>query len=103
MTSKAIGQAANNGDKIALKAFDITAKMLGFAIANTIAITSPSHVFLFGGLANAGHVLLEPTQKYTHQYLLHNYKDTVSIQISSVHEKYAAILGASAIAWHSLN
>lgn len=103
LSSKAIGQAANEGDKIALMAFDITAKMLGFAIANTITITSPSHVFLFGGLANAGHVLLEPTQKYMNQFLLQNFKDTVNIQLSSVHEKYAAILGASAIAWNSLN
>ena len=34
------------------------------ALANAVAITSPEAVFFFGGLAQAGELLLEPTRRY---------------------------------------
>ena len=57
-TSAQVFEAANNGEQWALEAFDFTARKLGLALANTVAITSPRVIYLFGGLAQAGDLLL---------------------------------------------
>ena len=44
-----ITQAALRGDGIALEAFEISGKILGQALADAVAITSPESIFLFGG------------------------------------------------------
>ena len=56
--SKLIYESAKKGDIISLEAFDFTAKILGKALANSVAYTSPEAIFLFGGLANAEDLLL---------------------------------------------
>lgn len=98
LTSKAIYDAAIEGDSLALEIFDFTAEVLGFSLANAVAITSPEAIFLFGGLAQSGDLIIKPTKKYMEKYLLSNYKDKVDIIPSGLHENNAAILGAAAIA-----
>jgi len=102
MTGKIITDAAKNGDTLALEIFDYTAKKLAFSLANTVAITSPETIFLFGGLAQAGDILLNPTKKYFEDYLLNIYKGKIKLEISSLTEQNAAILGASALVWSEL-
>ena len=102
LTGKIITDAAKSGDTLSLEIFDYTAKKLAFSLANTVAITSPEAIFLFGGLANAGDLLLNPTKKYFEDYLLNLYKGKVKIEISSLTEKNAAVLGASALVWNEL-
>ncbi len=94
-----ITKAAEEGDPIALKAFDYTAKILGFALANFTAFTQPEAFFLMGGLANSGHWIFEPTQKYMEKNLLEIYKKKVKLLPSGMKEKNAAILGAAALIW----
>ena len=53
LDSKLISDAANNGDEIALKAFDYTGKILGLKLADAVAHTSPEAIFLFGGLTKS--------------------------------------------------
>ena len=48
MTAKIVAEAAEKGDMIAINTFKYTGKMLGEALANAIAITSPEAIFLFG-------------------------------------------------------
>jgi glucokinase len=98
LTGKFITDAAFNNDFFALKLMDFTAKKLGFALANMVAITSPSHIFLFGGLAKAGDLLLNPTKKYFDEYILRNYKDKVELKLSGLPEN-VAVLGAAALGW----
>jgi glucokinase len=81
-----------------LKLMDVTAEKLGFALANTVAITSPTHIFLYGGLAKAGNLLLEPVKKYLDQFILRNYKGKVEVKLSGLPEN-AAVLGAAALGW----
>ncbi|MCH2023081.1 MAG: ROK family protein [Saprospiraceae bacterium] len=99
ITSKNIAVCAEKGDELALQIFDYTAKKLGFSLANTIAISSPEAIILFGGLANAGKLILEPTQRYMEQNLLSLFKNKVKLLLSQVPEKNAAILGAAALVW----
>lgn len=98
LTGKFITDAALKNDFFALKLMDYTAKKLAFALANMVAITSPSHIFLYGGLAKAGDTLLVPLKKYYEEFVLRNYSGKVKIQLSGLPEN-AAVLGAAALGW----
>ncbi|MEO1012000.1 MAG: ROK family protein [Bacteroidota bacterium] len=94
-----ITQAANEGDPIALKAFDFTADVLGLALANFTAFTQPEAFFLMVGLVNSGKWILEPLEKYFDHYLLDVYKGKVKLLQSGMTGKTAAICGAAALIW----
>ncbi len=94
-TSKEIADAAKAGDPKALQAFDETAKILAVALANTVAITSPEAIFLFGGLAQAKELLMNPLEKYFAMNLHNIFLGTVRILTSGLPESDAAILGGS--------
>lgn len=102
MTAEAVTKAALDGDPLAIKAFEYTGEMLGLALANAVAITSPEAVFLFGGLAKAGKYIFEPTKRYMEENLLYNFKGKVKLLPSAIDDKNAAILGASALVWEEL-
>ena len=69
------------------------------SLANAVAMTSPRCIYLFGGLAQAGDLLFEPTKQYMEENLLSIYKNKVQILPSSLNGADAAILGASALVW----
>lgn len=99
LTAKNIHDAALSGDKVALNVFDYTAQILGQSLADAVAVTSPQAIILFGGLAKAGDILLQPTKKYMEENMLSIYKDKVKLLPSALPDTDAAILGASALAW----
>lgn len=103
LTARMISDAAKRGDKLALEAFEITGKYLGEALANTVAHVSPQAIFLFGGLANAGSLIIEPTVKHMEANLLTIYRNKVKILPSGLKETNAAVLGASALVWTELD
>lgn len=94
-----ITKAAEEGDPIALKAFDFTADLLGMALANFTAFSQPEAFFLMGGLVNSGKWIFEPLQKYFDDYLLDIYKGRVKILRSGLPGKTTAIYGAAALIW----
>jgi len=102
ISAKAIAESVKKGDALAQEIFDFTAKKLGFSLANLVAITCPEMIVLFGGLANAGESIIEPTKKYMEQNLLRIFKDKVSIVPSGLKGGNAAILGASSLVWNEL-
>jgi len=102
MTAKMIADAAKEGDEIAIKAFEITAHILGMKLADTVAHTSPETIFLFGGLTNAGDILFKPTRESFENNLLKVFKNKIKIVPSGLQETNAAVLGASALAWKEL-
>ena len=99
LTSRHISDAATGGDVIALEAFDITAKYFAKIIADTVAFSSPQKIFLFGGLANAGDILIVPAEKYARQICLESMRDTFEITMSKLPSANAAVLGAAALVW----
>jgi glucokinase len=103
LTSKKIAEVAENGDIIALEAFDYTAEMLAFGIINAVVFSSPEAVFLFGGLTQAGEMLFGPVRKYVDQNIQPIFKGTVKILPSGIPENNAAVLGAAALAWKELS
>lgn len=97
LTSKDIYDFAKQGDKIALKAFDFTAEILGKKLADLATILSPEAVFLFGGLALAKDLIVEPTQKYMEQNLLPVYRGKIKVLPSALLGTNIAVLGAAAL------
>jgi glucokinase len=93
---------AEKGNPMAIETFDYTAKVLGLALSNMVCITSPSHIFLFGGPVKAGRFLLEPLQNYLEEYMLFVFKNKVKLQVSELMEQNAAILGAAALGWRKV-
>lgn len=102
MTSKHIFDLAVKGDIIALEAFERTARILGIKLADAVAHTSPEAIFLAGGLATAGDLLLKPTQRYMEDFLFGVYRGTVKLMPSGMETGKSAILGAAALIWNEL-
>jgi glucokinase len=103
LTAKRIADEAENGDFIALEAFDYTAEMLALGIINAIVFSSPEAIFLFGGLTQAGDLLFNPVRKYVDLNIMPVFKGTVRILPSEIPENNAAVLGAAALAWKELS
>lgn len=98
MTAKIIADAAAAGDALALAAFDCTAKVLARTIADLSACFEPEAVFLSGGLALSGDLLLQPTRKYLEEQVLYLVKGKTRIFPSSLGANDAALLGAASLA-----
>lgn len=102
LTAAMISKAAERGDKIALEAFEYTGRLLGLKLADAVAHTSPAAIFLFGGLANAGKLIFEPTKRWMESYMLNIFKNKVKLLPSGLQDKNVAILGAAALIWKEL-
>jgi glucokinase len=87
------------GDPIANEIFEFTGQILGESLANFVMFSSPEAIVLFGGLTNAGNLLLNPTRKHMEANLLPIFKNKVKLIFSELKESDAAILGASALVW----
>lgn len=100
--SAMISAAAAEGDPIAKECFRYTGELLGRALADAVTITSPEAIFLFGGLAKAGELIFEPTRHYMEENMMFTFKNKVKLLPSGIQGKNAAILGASALIWQSM-
>ncbi|MEY3366916.1 MAG: hypothetical protein RI973_71 [Bacteroidota bacterium] len=99
MTSKAIFEAAHNGDSIALKAFEHTGEVLGQALADMAAWFEPEAFILSGGLATAGDLLFKPTLESLERHSLSFQKGKIKLLPSALGENDAALLGAASLVW----
>ena len=99
IASKDVYEAAKEGDKLALKIFEFTGKILGRSFADFVAFSSPEAIVLFGGLARAKEFLTEPIENSLNENVPPLWKGKVKIVYSQLKESDAAILGASALAW----
>jgi glucokinase len=99
ITSKDVYDAAKDGDKLALKIFDFTGRILGEKLADFIEFSAPEAIVLFGGLARSKEFLTAPILKAMNENVLPLWRDKVKLVYSQLKESDAAILGASALAW----
>lgn len=102
LDSKAIFEAAEKGDKIALEVFKLTGKWLGQGLADTVHYLSPEAIFLFGGPTAAGDYIFKPTKESMEQFLLPIYRNKIKILPSELKPGDAAIVGASAMVYKEL-
>ncbi len=100
--AKYICDEAIKGDATAIEAFNYTGKILGLALANSVAYTSPEAIFLFGGLALSGPFIFNPTIESFEENLLHFFKNKIKILPSQLKENSAPILGAASLIWKDI-
>lgn len=99
ITSKDVYEAATQGDVLAQEIFEFTGNILGEALADFIAFSSPEAIVLFGGLAKSGDYIMKPIQKAIDENILKIYKGKTKLLVSELKDADAAVLGASALAW----
>ena len=99
ISSKDVYDAAVKGDKLGKEIFDFTGTLLGEALADFIAFSSPEAIILFGGLAKSGDYIIKPILKAMEENVLPVYKGKTKLLISELKDADAAVLGASALGW----
>ena len=99
ITSYDVSVAAGKGDKLALRVYEFTGKMLGEACADFAAFSSPEAFVFFGGLTKAGDLIMKPIQKAYDEHVLRTFKGKAKFLVSTLDGSSAAVLGASAVAW----
>lgn len=97
LTSKDVGDAANAGDPLAIKIFELVGEGLGVAMANAVAFSSPEAIFLMGGPVKAGEVLMRPVRESFKKHLCFVYDNSVEVRVSELSGNDVAILGAAAL------
>ncbi len=101
ITSKDVFDAAIKGDKIALEIFEATGTILGEAIADFVAFSSPEAIILFGGLTKAGDLIMNPIKASMDKNMLKVFEGKTKLLFSQLKESDAAVLGASALGWEA--
>ncbi len=99
MSARRLATEAYAGDQIAIESFEFTGKILGIALANVVAINSPEAIFLAGGLAKAGDLILKPTKYHMEENLLSVFQGRTQLKISSV-KGNSGVKGAAALVWN---
>ena len=99
IVSKDVYDAAVKGDKIAQDIFEFTGRILGEALADFIAFSSPEAIVLFGGLAKSGDYIMKPIQQALDENVLKIFKGKTKLLLSELKDADAAVLGASALGW----
>ena len=99
IVSNDVFDAAVRGDKLAQDIFEYTGRILGEALADFIAFSSPEAIILFGGLAKSGDYIMKPIRKAIDDNILKIYEGKTKLLISELKDADAAVLGASALGW----
>lgn len=76
ISAKSIFDCAKDGDEVALKMVDRTAKTLGRGLAMIACVVNPQVFVIGGGMSKAGSVLTEKVQKYYQQFAFHAARET---------------------------
>ena len=99
ITSLDVSIAAEKGDALAKRIFDLTGEMLGRACADFAAFSSPEAFIFFGGLSKAGELIMRPIRESYNANILKVFKGKAKFLMSGLDGSSAAVLGASAIGW----
>jgi len=95
--SKDIYDAAVQGDELAKQIFEFTGDMLGKACADFAAFSSPEAFVFFGGVTNAGDMIMDPIKQSYEKNVFPVYKNKAKFLVSELNGKNAAVLGAAAL------
>ena len=102
LTAQIVSEAALRGDPLALQAFESCGRTLGMKLADSVAHLSPEAIIISGGMASAGALIFEPTQRSLEEHLFPIFRNKVRIIPSQLTESNAAVLGGGALIWNIL-
>ncbi len=97
ITSYDVAMAAQKGDALAMRVFELTGELLGEACADMATFSSPEAFIFFGGLAKAGDLLFEPLKRSYEKNVMNVYKAKAQFLLSGLDGAGAAVLGAAAL------
>lgn len=99
LTPKAIFECCEQGDELAIEVFRITGKTLGLTLAGYASVLDPEAIIFTGGIAKAGHWILDPAYEEFEEHVFHNSRGHVKFLPSALEDHERDVLGASALAW----
>jgi glucokinase len=70
INAKVISNAAENGDELAIAAYERAGRYIGLAIADLLHIFNPSLVIIGGGVSRAGDLLFTPIRKSVEEFVI---------------------------------
>jgi glucokinase len=94
-------QAAEDGNELAAEILKKTGEKLGYAIVNYIHMMDIRKIVVSGGVAKAGHWLIDPAKKMALKYLMPPFHDDFDIIYEPLGND-AALYGASSLALEHL-
>jgi len=95
----AIVQLCEEGDAMAIEVFRRTGYLFGRGLATYASIVNPEAIIVTGGISNAGHWLMDPTQESFENHVFRNMRGKVRLMVSELDNRERDVLGASALAW----
>lgn len=101
ISSRRVAEAAHAGDALGIETFQYTGEILGKGLADLVTLFNPEVIFLAGGLAKSGVLLLQPTIRSFQEKLLNIYPMETPIRETSLSPDQAGVLGAAALVWES--
>ena len=93
LSAEEIYEAASAGDANAIATFEAAGRMLGRKLAYVVEILDPEAIFLTGGVAKAGNLLLVSAQNTLRESLPRQYD--VELKLSELNDDFAAARGAA--------
>ncbi|WP_335342375.1 ROK family transcriptional regulator [Polycladomyces zharkentensis] len=100
LTGEMVHRAAQQGDDLAIEVLADAGRYLGIGLANLINTLNPSRIILSGGVARAGHFVLEPLQKTVRERALSAAAKDVAIMCSRLGDNGAAIGAMTLVLQH---
>lgn len=74
-----LGDAARDGDPLAVQEIERVAHSIGLAFANVITLVHPERIALGGGVSLLGDVLLDPIRRWANHYVFGPFHDRFEI------------------------
>jgi glucokinase len=98
ITTDKIGDAAQNGDLLALDVLSRAGKYLGVGMANLVNIFNPDMIILGGGMAKMGDLFLDPAKRVVAEKAFPISAQAVRIVTAQLGDE-AGVYGAAALAF----
>lgn len=98
LTGPMVTEAAEQGDRLALQAFEEVGEWLGVGLANLVAAFDPELLVIGGGVSAAGDLLLDPARAALEQNLVGADHRIVPPVVRAQFGPEAGVVGAAALA-----
>lgn len=97
VTAKTVGEAAQQGDAMALDIVGRAGRTIGMGIASLMVVLNPDRFVLGGGVMRMGSLLLDPIHEAVREYVLHpRYYENTPIVTAGLGAD-AGLMGAAAL------
>lgn len=99
VTAKEVGEAAQQGDALALDVVRRTARVIGLGFVNVLHLFNPALIVVGGSVALMGDVLMQPVRETVELYAMPPYRGAPIVPAQLGDD--CGLLGAAALAWQS--